>query len=283
MRFSKFLAAAILIAASGFAADTIVVNAAASSRPFPHFWEEVFGSGRANLSLREGYRRDLRDVREITGLGYVRFHAIFHDENGVYDEDAQGRPVYNFTYVDQIYDGLLENGVRPFVELSFMPRKLASNQTPHSFWRASPRRPLGGPATAQAAWIDRFISHCVQQNVPMDFVSTHVYGNDKAEDVFGTHEKIPRSDMVVRAMQKVHDQVKASARPDIPIHWSEFNASYMNEVAVTDSPYMGPWLANTIRMADGLVTTASYWTFSDVFEEQGVAKEPFYGGFGLIA
>ena len=149
--------------------------------------------------------------------------------------------------------------------------------------RVSPRLRVGGPATAQAAWVDRFISHCVQQNVPMDFVSTHVYGNDKAEDVFGTHEKIPRSDMVARAMQKVHDQVKASARPDIPIHWSEFNASYMNEVAVTDSPYMGPWLANTIRMADGLVTTASYWTFSDVFEEQGVAKEPFYGGFGLIA
>ena len=149
--------------------------------------------------------------------------------------------------------------------------------------RVSPRLRVGGPATAQAAWVDRFISHCVQQNVPMDFVSTHVYGNDKAEDVFGTHEKIPRSDMVARAMQKVHDQVKASARPDIPIHWSEFNASYMNEVAVTDSPYMGPWLANTIRLADGLVTTASYWTFSDVFEEQGVAKVPFYGGYGLIA
>ena len=128
MKLSKFLAA-ILIVTGAFAAETVVVDATAPGRPFPHFWEQVFGSGRANLSLREGYRRDLREVRQVTGLGYVRFHAIFHDENGVYDEDAQGRPVYNFTYVDQIYDGLLENGVRPFVELSFMPRKLAANQT----------------------------------------------------------------------------------------------------------------------------------------------------------
>jgi xylan 1,4-beta-xylosidase len=46
---------------------------------------------------------------------------------------------------------------------------------------------------------------------------------------------------------------------------------------------MGPWLADTIRQCDGLVDEMSYWTFSDVFEEQGVVKTPFYGGFGLLA
>ena len=65
--------------------------------------------------------------------------------------------------------------------------------------------------------------------------------------------------------------------------WSEFNASYKNEPEVTDSVYMGPWLADTVRQCDGLVDIMSYWTFSDVFEEQGVVKTPFYGGFGLLA
>ena len=77
-----------------------------------------------SLSLRDSYRDDLREVKRATGIQYVRFHAIFQDEVGLYDEDAQGHPVFNFSYVDQIYDGLLANGVRPFVELSFMPRKL---------------------------------------------------------------------------------------------------------------------------------------------------------------
>jgi xylan 1,4-beta-xylosidase len=71
--------------------------------------------------------------------------------------------------------------------------------------------------------------------------------------------------------------------PQLPLIWTEFNASYMNEPDVTDSTFMGPWMADTIRQCDGLVDMMSYWTFSDVFEEQGVVKTPFYGGFGLIA
>ena len=114
--------------------DVIVVDANAPSHPFPHFWEKMFGSGRAVLSLRDSYRRDLRQVKQATDFEYLRFHAIFHDEVGVYDEDSQGRAVYNFSYVDQIYDGLLANGVKPFVELSFMPQKLAAHNILHSFW-----------------------------------------------------------------------------------------------------------------------------------------------------
>jgi xylan 1,4-beta-xylosidase len=52
----------------------------------------------------------------------------------VYDEDAQGNPIYDFSYVDQIYDGLLANGVRPYVEISFTPKKLASRLDYHAFW-----------------------------------------------------------------------------------------------------------------------------------------------------
>jgi xylan 1,4-beta-xylosidase len=334
--------------------DVIVIDASAPAHPFPHFWEKMFGSGRAILTLRESYRHDLHEVKQITGFEYVRFHAIFHDEVGVYDEDAQGNPVYNFSYVDQVYDGLLANGVRPFVELSFMPKKLAAREALHPFWykqnvsppkdyakwddlisrftqhlvdrygisevsqwyfevwnepnldfwagdpkqstywelydhtaravkAVSARLRVGGPATAQAAWADAFVKHCADNSVPVDFVSTHVYANDKSEDVFGTSEQIPRNQMVCRAVKKVHDQILASAKPQLPLIWSEYNASYMNEPAVTDTVYMGPWLADTIRQCDGLVDMMSYWTFSDVFEEQGVVKQPFYGGFGLLA
>ena len=147
----------------------------------------------------------------------------------------------------------------------------------------SPRLRVGGPATAQAAWVASFIRHCVENHVPLDFVSTHVYGNDTAKNVLGIDESVPRTQMVCRAARKVHDQVAASPEPDLPIIWSEYNASYKNEPDVTDSTFMGPWLADTIRQCDGLADMMSYWTFSDVFEEQGVVKRPFYGGFGLIA
>ncbi len=121
--------------AQSWSQETVNVDAQAQTTPFPHFWEQMFGSGRAILSLRESYRNDLRAVKQVADFKYVRFHAIFHDEVGVYNEDEHGNPVYNFAYVDQIYDGLLQNGVRPFVEISFMPKKLAFNPDAlHPFW-----------------------------------------------------------------------------------------------------------------------------------------------------
>ena len=92
------------------AQQQVEINAAATTSPFPHFWEEMFGSGRAILALRESYRNDLRAVKQATGFRYVRFHGILDDEVGVYKEDEHGNPVYNFAYVDEIYDGLLKNG-----------------------------------------------------------------------------------------------------------------------------------------------------------------------------
>lgn len=339
---------------SGPATETVTIDGNAPAHPFPHMWEQIFGSGRAVLTLRQSYRDDLKAVKGITGFQYIRFHAIFHDENGVYDEDQNGKPIYNFSYVDQIYDGLLDAGVRPFVELSFMPRKLAANLTPHPFWYkpfpSPPKDPakwnaligafirhlidrygkdeveqwyfevwnepnidfwngepkqatyfalygetaktvksvdaklrVGGPAAAQAAWVDKFISYCTENHIPFDFVSTHVYGNEASKDVFGRDLPITRRDMVARSAKKVFDQVKASAAPNTPIIWSEYNATYLNQPEVTDSAFMGPWLANNIRECDGLANSMSYWDLSDVFEEQGVVKTLFYGGYGLIA
>ncbi len=343
------------------------VDAQAATTPFPHFWEKTFGSGRAILALRDSYRTDLRTVKQATGFESIRFHGILMDEVGLYDPDrvtknpglaaeaAHDSSAYNFQYVDEIYDGLLDDGVKPFVELSFMPRKMAADPNElHPFWyhpdvspprdyklwddmihalaehlvarygldevstwkfevwnepnldfwggapkqstywtlydhtaralkSVSPRLQVGGPATAQAAWVPEFLAHVKAENVPVDFVSTHVYANDQAKDVFGTNENIPRDTMVFRSVKKVHDQIAASAFPQVPLIFSEYNASYANEPDVTDSPYMGPWLANTIRLCDGLTDSMDYWAFSDVFEEQGVVRTPFYGGFGLIA
>src|SRR5437899_11357620 len=58
--------------------ELITADANAPSRPFPHFWEKMFGSGRAILSLRESYRRDLREVKQATDFESVRLHALYY-------------------------------------------------------------------------------------------------------------------------------------------------------------------------------------------------------------
>jgi xylan 1,4-beta-xylosidase len=335
------------------AQEKVEIDANAPTTAFPHFWEEMFGSGRAILTLRESYRDDLRAVKQVTDFRYVRFHAILHDELGVYNEDEHGNPVYNFAYVDQVYDGLLKDGVRPFVEISFMPKKLAFNPDAlHPFWykqnvsppksmerwddlmthfaqhlvdrygidevskwyfevwnepnidfwngiprkqsyfelyahtahdlkKVNPRLRVGGPATAAAAWVPDFLKFTAENQVPVDFVSTHGYADDTVENLFGTNEDIPMDDRVCRAVAKVHGEIKASPMPNLPLLWTEWNVQGMQESR--DTIFVGPALANTVRECDGLVSMMSFWTFSDVFEEGGPIPQPFVGMFGLRA
>jgi xylan 1,4-beta-xylosidase len=356
--FKIFLAASLLVSnplnkISALAQERIQIDASAATTPFPHFWDQMFGSGRAILALRDSYREDLRAVKQVTDFQYVRFHAIFHDEVGVYKEDGRGNPVYNFAYVDQIYDGLLKNGVRPFVEIGFMPKRLAFNPDAlHAFWykqnvsppksmegwddlithfakhlvdrygidevatwyfevwnepnidfwggvprqrsyfqlydhtaralkQVNPRLRVGGPATAAASWVDDFLKHAAQNQVPVDFVSTHGYADDTVLDLFGTDEDIPMSERVCRAVDKVSGQIQKSAMPHLPLYWTEWNVP--GKMQARDTIYVGPAVANTIRQCDGKVDELSFWTFSDVFEEGGPIDRPFIGMFGLRA
>ncbi len=333
---AAFLGCFVMVVQSATAEEAVAIDAHAPTTPFPHFWEEMFGSGRAILTLRESYREDLRAVKKVTDFRYVRFHAILHDEVGVYNEDEHGNPVYNFSYVDQIYDGLLKNGVRPVVEISFMPKKLAFNpdalhpfwykqnvSPPKSmeawddlmkhfaqnlvdrygidevsqwyfevwnepnidFWNGIPRDKsyydlyahtarslkavnsrlrVGGPATSAAHWVPEFLQYAAANHVPVDFVSTHGYADDTPEDMLGTTEDVPMDDRVCRAVANVHAQIKASAMPNLPLFWTEWNVQGMNESR--DTTFVGPALANTVRQCDGDVDMMSFWTFSDVFE-----------------
>lgn len=335
-------------------AIAVTVDAKAPAHPFPHFWEEMFGSGHASLALREGYRDDLKAVHDQVGMRYVRFHAIFLDDVGVYKEDEHGNAVYNFTYVDQIYDGLLARGVRPMVEISFMPYALASknaiqgfwykpnvappkdyakwdalirafaqhlvdrygieevaqwyfevwNEPNIDFWAGDPKQAtyfelydhtartlkqvnsrlrVGGPATAAAHWVPDFLNYVSSNHVPIDFVSTHGYADDTVADMLGTQEDIPMRDRVCRAIQMVHGQIQTSAEPSLPLFWTEWNVPSYGELNARDNWYVGPALAHDVSQCDGYVKMMSWWTFDDVFEEGGVAPEPFVGMFGLIA
>lgn len=83
-------------------------------------------AARANLLLRSDHQAHLKQAVEECGFKYCRFHGIFQDDMGVYREDAFGKPVYSWEYVDQVYDFLLTIGIRPFVVFDFMPGALAS-------------------------------------------------------------------------------------------------------------------------------------------------------------
>lgn len=126
--------AAALPAAGAPPTVELHVDGAADGVPLHRPWRPMIGSERLSHLLcadTSGGRpigaellAALRRVREEIGVEAVRAHAILHDDLGVYRE-VDGRPVYDFTGVDRVYDLLLSVGLRPVVEIGFMPRDLA--------------------------------------------------------------------------------------------------------------------------------------------------------------
>ena len=157
--------AAALTASSAHAAPLVSVRVETREAigQLPHIWEECVGSDRAAITLRESWRKDLERWKQEAGVKRVRFHGVLNDELGVYAPTILNRNKVtpNFQNVDQVYDGLVARGVSPFVEISFMPKSLASGDRTFGFYKANVT-----PPTSLDAWSDfirTFATHLVDR------------------------------------------------------------------------------------------------------------------------
>jgi xylan 1,4-beta-xylosidase len=323
-------------------------DVSASSRALPHFWEHTIGSCHAPLALRADWQQQMRRCREELGFRHVRFHGLLSDDMGtLMCENDQ--LLYSFFNADQVLDFLLSIGMRPFVELSFMPTALSSgdqiifhyraNVTPpkdYSQWSAligklvghwveryglgevsrwpfevwnepnltafgsgrqsdyfelyrhtvtaiksvAAELQVGGPATAANAWIDDFVGFCVKNRLAVDFISTHHYPTD----AFGKPGDDTETQLSVSRRSVLRDQARDARREagDRPLYYTEWSSSSNPRDPLHDEPYAASFVVKTIMEASGLVQGYSYWTFSDIFEENYFPSVPFHGGFGLL-
>ena len=116
----------------GTSAQTIDVKAGGEA--FAHHWSVGTCAGRANEGLRASWIEQLKLVKEHCGFQYLRMHGMFDDDMFVYFEDSKGNPVYNWQYLDEVYDRMLALGIRPFVELSFFPKGIAADNGKTQMW-----------------------------------------------------------------------------------------------------------------------------------------------------
>lgn len=323
-------------------------NLAEAATPFPHFWEHTVGSDHAPVALRADWQRQLERCHKELGFQYVRFHGLLSDDMGTLIRQ-NNKLLYSFFNADQVIDFLLTIGMKPFVELGFMPKALASgnktvfnyqaNVTPprdyrqwatlvnrlvshwvdrygvaevrkwffevwnepdlKAFWTGTQRDyfklyrytaeaikkvdgslRVGGPATAKSEWIDEFVDFCERNKVPADFISTHQYPTDAlgSEDD-DTEVQLFKSQRGL--MREVAQDIRRLARGR-PVYYTEWNSSSNPRDTLHDEPYAAAFAAATVMEAKGLVEGYSFWTFSDIFEENYFPSVPFHGGFGLL-
>ncbi len=101
------------------------VSAQGATGTLRHSWRELTGVSSASALLLSDVQALLRRTQEEIGFRSIKFNGILSEDMHVYSENAAGEGVYSFAFVDKVFDFLLELGLRPFVQLGFMPEALA--------------------------------------------------------------------------------------------------------------------------------------------------------------
>ena len=139
---------------------------------------------------------------------------------------------------------------------------------------------VGGPATAKNAWVTEFRNYCKKHSVPYDFISTHHYPTDAfgkpGDDTITQLAKSKRS-----ILRKQATDIKKKAG-ETPVYYTEWSTSSNPFDELHDQSYAAAFIVKTILEARGQVDGYSYWTFSDIFDENYFSSKPFHGGFGLL-
>jgi len=318
------------------------------------------GTGRMYLALRHEYHNQLEKVQDDIGFNYIRGHGLFCDDVGIYqayEENGISKVEYNFTYLDMIFDDYLSLGIKPFIELGFMPKALASGEQTVFYWEGNVTPPsdygkwadlvmatvrhwierygesevlswpmevwnepnldvfwenadmeeyfklydvtvravkkvnsnirVGGPSICgvdDERWLKEFLEFCSKNNVPLDFVTRHTYATEPPERIpHYVYQKLrPPTDII--AELAVSREIIDSF-PDyvgMEMHITEFNTSYSPLNPIHDTNLNAAYIARLLSEMGDYCESYSYWTFGDVFEENGIAFTPFSGCFGLL-
>ena len=319
------------------------------------------GTGRMGLALTKEYLDQLKIVQEEIGFSYIRGHGLFCDDMAIYQEyEEKGRKKveYNFTYLDRVMDSYLELNIRPFLELGFMPEKMASGTQTIFYWKGNTTPPadyekwcdmvkallnhmierygldtalsfpievwnepnlpgfwenadmqeyfklfkysfnavksvnkdfkVGGPAVCgvmDELWIDSFMQFVSKEKLKIDFITRHHYTSEFPEKI-GHYDyiKLMNAEDGFKNLQITRDIVdKYPEYKGLPIHITEFNTSYTPKGVIHDTNLNAAFLAQQLSRLGDMNESYSYWTFGDVFEEQGVPFSIFSGDFGLVA
>lgn len=132
----------------------------AAAVPFNRFFQRGVGSCHAYLTLREDFREHVRLAQKEIGFSGIRFHGIFTEYVGVvHNTDDGDGPTLNFQNATKIYEFFVAQGMKPFVELGFMPVRLASGPQTIFDYRGNIT-----PPKDWAQWsrlVRRFVAHLV--------------------------------------------------------------------------------------------------------------------------
>ncbi len=367
----------------------VFIQKDASTVKFNKHWQFCVGSPHAVYALRRDWTQQLKVVYDELGIKRVRFHGIFCDDMHTYHKLSDLFPVpggnrikeKSFRWCAAAYDNVLSTGMRPFVELSFMPRHLARKNKKGMFFykpnisppadlrewgsfveafvrflvdrygidevekwyfevwnepdlrlpffagtkedyfklyketvtavkKVNSRIRVGGPSTSGSKWVKEFLLFCKENELPVDFVSTHQYagdplggiddaekakininpfvaiGKNRPDTVLEAFRKLMMTDKVMGTLKK-DNLIRSSenakiAVGDVPLFYTEWNLCASFSAPCNDTAMVAAYDVHSILGTGATIDGSSLWCFTDLFEELHPFPEEFHGGFGMM-
>ena len=331
----------------------ITINMLQAGKVFRSPLNVCIGGEHAALEFNRESLRQLAIAHRLCGFSYIRFHGILNPAMQTVRRVPNGKLLYNWQRVDRLYAELLHAGVKPIVELSFMPKALASgtatcfyykgNITPPRHYRqwgdmigsmvrnlekrfgrrevrswyfevwnepnyggfstvgfkgylklyaaaarainaVDPKLRVGGPASAGMAWISRFIKACYREHIPLNFISCHTYGCGPHKWADGKKglRVAAKPNAIAGGIHWTQERILHSPMPHLPLLITEWGPSYSSRDAVHDTYFQAVWLLEQVHTLKPSPMLMSYWSLSDIFDEDGPQLRPFEGGFGIF-
>ncbi len=359
--------------------ELVEINADSQIKEFSPFWKKLACFGRASDGLKEEFKNQLRELQKDIGFEYARFHGIFCDDMMIINFSDNGDLIYNWYYVDMLFDFFKEINMKPFVELGFMPSEFGLSDITVFAWKAnitmpkhislwtnlvkefikhcinrygltevetwyfevwnepdlenvfwigdkesyfefyketamavksiSPNLRVGGPSITYQTmiennWLDEFFKYIITHQVPLDFVSFHIYSESYSSKKYAQdlwvrarqgenplsllnrwselkriyHGKDHTYNTIISANEKINKLFQE--KPEL--HITEWNASSYGRNLINDTCFIATFIIYNILKSIGKVDSLGFWTFTDIIEELKMGISPFHGGFGLI-
>lgn len=141
-------------------AHTVRLDLTTRGIPLDTSWKTLCTAGRAGEGLRADWRTQITGLQRSSPFQYIRFHGLFHDDMMVYREQ-DGVPVFNWMYLDELFDFLRSVKLKPFIELGFMPDALKSGDATCFWWKGNIT-----PPNRMERWqllVSELIRHCIRR------------------------------------------------------------------------------------------------------------------------
>lgn len=326
------------------------------------YWKKILGLGNAAMGLKGDVQYQLKKTKDEIDFQYVKFNNIFNEEMFIYNEDEDGTPYYNYVYIDKLIDYLIQLKLKPFINIGFMPKKLASkNETIFAqkvnvsfprdmskwkglveglvkhflerygenevvswyfeiwnnpdfkgvFWNETQEKyhyffeetfysiksihnkiKVGGPSAFSCFdwnWTERFLNFIKISNIEIDFFSYHSYGMKGGTKEIESINRMKSGNLefteynfLKNTVKFINSKIQEVYPKKLEIIVSEWNSSPSFQDLVHDTCYMSSFIINGALNNFNSLSGLAYWTFTDIFEENGMGTELFHGGMGLF-